>query len=405
MRHKIEFARRALRFIYELLFTYLLVLFGEIVWIKEFPPLRVIIAIAVMYVVSYIVREKIPTYVGILICHIGLICVPFVVDFSGGQRFIFVCIGVHLLTTSMEYALRGSKLKALDDIPWPTFVISVIIYIFGWATKEPLLYNAALIIPIVLLFLHYIMVYVEGVRSYVEATKDVSGLPLSHILSVNTSIVGFILLVLLVSIVLGESVDFGKVLNVIGDLLVSIFKIFAVGVSFIMRFISKLMSSGSDSDKLDSNLQSGGFISHSGYAYETGENILKVLVGILIIYIVYRILKAIAKRLIIARSFEGDIVEEAEKVISSQEEKIRRRLFGRLSGEEKIRRYYKERVLKDKYDISLRGDTTCRDIEKDIAENTMGDVSELTDIYASVRYGETTPDKSLVKRVSSLSKQ
>ena len=136
MKYKIEITRRALRLLYEMLFTYLLVLFFEIIWIKEEPTKAIVIAMILQFVVSYIVREKVASYIGILLLHIILTALVFVVNFTGGQRLLLVCISIHLLSDSMVYAMRRGKLKPIDDIPWPTFLISILIYVFGWLRRK-----------------------------------------------------------------------------------------------------------------------------------------------------------------------------------------------------------------------------------------------------------------------------
>ncbi len=405
MKYKIEITRRALRLLYEMLFTYLLVLFFEIIWIKEEPTITIVIAMILQFVVSYIVREKVASYIGILLLHIILTALVFVVDFSGGQRLLLVCISIHLLSDSMVYAVRRGKLKPIDDIPWPTFLISILIYVFGWVAKEEMLYNTAFFVPIILLFLYYIMIYFEGIKSYVESTRDMAGLPLGNILSINSLIVIFILFFLLAGIIVGGNIDLGKVITWIGNLIVGVFKIFAFGLAFIFRLITRLMSSGTKGDKVDSNEEGDFILTHEGTAEDITYMLFKIIFVALTLYFVYRIVRAILVKLSASRRFDTDVVEDAERIILKREESTKKRFFKlRFSGEEKIRRYYKQRILRDKYDISLKN-KTCREIQVSIAENSEKDIEELTDIYASVRYGEVVPDKALVKRVSRLSKQ
>ncbi len=405
MRYKIEITRRALRLVYEMLFTYLLVLFFELIWIKEEPTKTIVIAMIAQFVVSYIVREKVASYIGIVIVHVILTALVFVVEFSGGQRLLLVCISIRLLSDSMIYAMRSGKLKPIDDIPWPTFLISIIIYVFGWVAKEEMLYKTAFIVPIILLFLYYIMVYFEGIKSYVEATRDVAGLPLGNILSVNSLIVTFILFFLLAGIIVGGNIDLGKILAWIGDILVGIIKIFAVGLTFIFRFITRLMSNGAASDKVDSNEEGDFILSHQGTMEDSTYMFFKIIFVAVVVYFVYRLVRTILVKLSASRKFDTDVVEDAERIILKREEDTKKGFFRiRFTKEEKIRRYYKQRILRDKYDISLEN-KTCREIQVSIAENSTGDVEELTDIYSSVRYGEVVPDRALVKRVSRLSKQ
>ncbi|MBE5944474.1 MAG: hypothetical protein E7258_06100 [Lachnospiraceae bacterium] len=405
MKRKIEFARKLLRFTYELLFVYLIVLFAEIIWIKEKPDVTLLLTVGVLYIISHLMREKVRSYLGMVFGHIILTVGVIIMGLGLSRLFLLLAIIMHLLMASLEYGYRGNKLKPLDDVPWPSFLFCVIVCIFGWGAKEMLLYKAALIIPIILLFLYYLIVYVEGVKNYVESTKDVSGLPLGNILGVNTAIVGFILFVLLVSILLGGNLDVGRLINHFVDLIVSIVKIFAFGISFVMRLVMKLMSSGSAYYELDEDGKWDDILNTEREFSYVGAVILKVFLGALAIFILWRIVKSIMKRLLIRREFQKDMVEAAEKHISKTDEEIKKKsFFRRLSPEEKIRKYYRERVLKESREIDLKHDMTCRDIEDKILESIGEDVSEITDIYVLVRYGNVVPDKELVKRTSRLSR-
>ena len=100
----------------------------------------------------------------------------------------------------------------------------------------------------------------------------------------------------------------------------------------------------------------------------------------------------------------SDIVEDTPvKKKEKTEFEKRKGIFNVLfSPEERARRMYRTHILRYRYDIRLKETKTCQDICHDIKSETGEDVSELTEIYSEIRYGETKVNKDVIKKISSL---
>lgn len=106
------------------------------------------------------------------------------------------------------------------------------------------------------------------------------------------------------------------------------------------------------------------------------------------------------------RIYEGDVVETIEKPRKDIQEKTsKKKWFFKESNEEKIRKYYKFRILKERYDLRFKPDLTPREIQEELLLKEVADVSEITELYTAVRYGNCMPDKAMVKKASRLSKE
>lgn len=123
-----------------------------------------------------------------------------------------------------------------------------------------------------------------------------------------------------------------------------------------------------------------------------------------IVFLFYRLLRRLIKLLLKPRSYEGDIIEtaEKEKTVIKQKSYERIRLPRPLTLTEKARRYYRLRIMKYKDDILLNSQRTCRDIENEIRQKAIDDVDEMTELYSEIRYGAGQMDKKMLKKMKEL---
>lgn len=70
MKHKIEFARRAAKCVYEVIFTYLLLLFIMVIFAKKQPDIFMLPVLGAIFICSYIIRETAANYLILCVCHI-----------------------------------------------------------------------------------------------------------------------------------------------------------------------------------------------------------------------------------------------------------------------------------------------------------------------------------------------
>lgn len=407
MRLNIEMYRKIFRLLYEALFTILLMYFIEIILVKEKPNPVLAVIVLSTYIISYGIREWAANYGLILLLHLIMAGIIFILPISRGLAGLMFVVVAYQVLESFAYAKRNSLLKPLGDIPWPTFLISFIIYLYGVYIKSDEMIYATYIIPVLLLFLYLLMVYVEGLRGYIDSARDVSGLPLKNIISTNTMIVAGVLVLLAVGLILGRLLHLENALLKLWEGILSVFKLLSYIIMFVVTILGSLLSSGDDAVEEHLEFDSGQTVEHIGRIGTSLEVILKIVLLLLAIYAVYRIAARIIKRLMVSRNFADDIIESAETNKKSSIESVRRRgIFGiGLSKEERARRYYRMRIMRYRYDISLDKSRTCHELEDLISENELGDVSEITGLYSDIRYGNRAVDREILRDMNRLSRQ
>ncbi len=393
--------------LYDALFMTLVLIFITVVFLKVQPPLMVYLIVMIEYIYSYIVRDYAPSNLWMLILHLILCGIIAPVKIYIGIKVLLIILMLHLVGESFVYSRNGYKLKPLDDMPWPTFLIAIIIYTYGFFMHESIMTKGAYFIPVILLVLYYVMIYVEGLRTYINATKDVSGLPLKRIISTNTMIVFMIILFLILGIALGDILELDEALKEAGKGVIAVFKLVVMIFATVWKIIASFFSYGGGSSTTAVIMDNKPV---REYAEEIGSSFEFVLKGGLILlatYLVYKIIIKIIKRLVLKRKLTTDIIEAAEVVYKDTNNNLTRKKFSRLrlTPEEKIRKYYKLKILKYKHHINLSKQKTVEEIREEIKNNELDNIDEITEIYSNIRYGEIYPDKNMVKKMNRLTKR
>ena len=406
MKVKVEISRKILRLLYEMLGTLLMVVFFHVVFLKYDMVPSVALIVGAFYICTYLIRDKVYSYGKIVFLHLLLMPIAILVPLRIGTRIILGLLVIHLMFESVEYGIRRNRLKELDDFPWTIFAFGFIAHLFAKELNSQSLETMSYVIPLIMLFIYYLMTYLDGVKEYIDSTKDVSGLPLKRIIKTNSSIVMLILFLIGISVLLCRYIDFQGVIKGIINCVIYIIRIFAFGLSFIFKLLSNIIShDGVGSievkeqyDTFVKENQRDGLIS--------SEIFLEVFFVLFVLYVSYLIIRRVIKRLMMHRIYEGDVVENIEKPKKDiKEHKSKKKWFFKESNEEKIRKYYKFRILKERYDLRFKPDLTPREIQEELLLKEVADVSEITELYTAVRYGNCMPDKAMVKKASRLSKE
>lgn len=393
--------RIILRMLYEVVFVSLILYFFAILFLNEMPGFFVIVSLLLLYVLSFGIREWSPTHMVILFLHLGLMGVLFVLPFPGRLGLVLIGVQVYLTISALVYSHKGAVVKPITDVPWPSFLVCCLIYILSMVSHQSLLMTITYIITILLLLIYYLILYVEGLTKYMDATRDVSGLPLKRMVQTNTRIVGIIILILLFGLFMGHI--FGTegitdvLLTVCGIIVQCIFQI----IRFLLSMLSEIWGVG------DLNYAEGDFVlpeQVTGWGLILEILLMVVFIGAMVFFF-YRLLRKLIKLLLKPRSYEEDIVEAAEKEKTVTKEKSYGKIsFPRsLTLAEKARRYYKLRIIKYKDEISLNSQSTCRDIENEIRQKGFDEVKEITEFYSEIRYGAGAVDKKTLKKMKELS--
>lgn len=394
--------RLILRMLYETVFVSLILYFFSILFLNEMPGFLVIVSLLLLYVCSFGIREWISTHMMILFLHLGLMGVLFVLPFPGRQGLVLIGIQVYLTISALVYSHKGAVIQPITDIPWPSFLVCCLIYILSMASHQSLLMRITYIITILLLLIYYLMLYVEGLAKYMDAAKDVSGLPLKRIVHTNTRIVSIIILILLFGLFMGYMLGTDEITDAVravcGTIVQCLFWIIGFLLSKLREFLGL---QDMDLDYIDGEFAPPEQVTGWGVILEL--LLMAVFIGG-IVFLFYRLLRRLIKLLLKPRSYEGDIIEtaEKEKTVIKQKSYERIRLPRPLTLTEKARRYYRLRIMKYKDDILLNSQRTCRDIENEIRQKAIDDVDEMTELYSEIRYGAGQMDKKMLKKMKEL---
>ena len=400
MRHRIRFAGTVLRLIFEWLFTILVAYFFIIIFLKATPYRYTALVLLGLYILSYITREYSPNNFVVLLIHAAAGVGLYFADIPRTTVWPLICIVVYMMSSSFAYTRTG-KYSILNDMPWPTFFFSVIIYAYGYFSKNEFLTTRAYIIPVLLLVTYYLIIYIDGINVYVDSTKDVSGLPIKRIVKTNTMIVMLIIGLLIVGLILGEVLGLDDMLLRLIKAVLYLINLIFLGIRALIKLLAFFI--GGDREQIneirDMSIGEEARVIPAK-AGEFFDSILKLLMALLAIYILYRVAAWFIRLLLRRRNVSGDIIEKADVRTGSFDSYSGRKKKGRgASAEDRIRAAYKEHILRFKYDIRLENNMTPEEISEELYDKEIADVSYITMIYSDVRYGGQKPTREMFKNM------
>lgn len=398
-----EFARRAFRMGYSMTF---LILLSEMALLTMKCPemsLLSILVLAGMFLSFYFLREKItriwPLLVLALVEGVGIWFLPEVML----QKILLLGVDVGLVFTGGRYVVTGGRLSEPLDIPWPIILLGIVSTVSGLYYDLPDLILYAVILTVLNIFFFLLVLYADGVSQYKNATREIRGLPLKHMLRINSLIIAGIFLLMLLAILLGELLGIPDAIeeffSAIGSLLKSLFYGFVLLIKWIGSLIGGVDHESVEDAASKLALQTGDKSLSSGIIF----TILRVLTMILVLYLVLRILGWFL-RILVARFHREDKVTVIDSRRPDLRERIRHggvgeRIRKAFSMEERARRIYRKRVEEAAGTITLSGSLTAGDIRDLIREKEGKDLSELTRLYEGVRYGGVRVDRAYLQRM------
>lgn len=398
MKRRLELLQAGLRLTYEWLFSVLFLYFVIVIFAGERPADFVEPCLLVIYLASYIVRRKALYNIWIFAVHLLLSVGVFFLPFSNGNKWVLIGIIIYQMSEAFIYEKRGSY-GNFTDVPWPTFFASIVFYVYGYVTKSSLLKTSAYFIPVILIIIYLFIIYIDGLKGYVDATKNVSGLPINKIVSVNSSIVLLIILLLITGIIIGGMLGLDDALYKALRALLYVVSYIVFAVRFLLILLFRPLTKTSEEQIEYEQGRLSGFVSgHADDVVGILDIIYKVGAAILVIYILYKAASVIIRFFMKKRLIEGDKVEDAyirkRKVDVAHNIKERPGVF---SGEQRFRRLYRERILRHQYDIRLDPYKTCMDLKNELYEKELDDISEITESYKAVRYKGKKVTKDMLK--------
>ena len=406
MKHKLYVISTILNMLYQTTCASVIFLFFEVVLFGQTPDFLFIPITCVLFFVSYLLRNYAPNRLTILIIHILLGVFVLILPYETEIKVAYLAIPFYLFITTSKTFMRNEYKRSTDDVPWPSFLLFVVVYLVGNKLGQPQLMMIAYVGALALLFLYLALVYVDGIENYLRSAGNVSGIPLRQILSTNSIIVGAIVICLVISLILGEIFDFKNILLLVKKALLAflylIVQVWGMFLELVGRWFMKDGASGLDYREPEDGGQ-GQTIHSIG---DILDPILYMILACAVLFVVYKAVCAFVKWLMQKRIRYGDIVEKVEKSDgkrATKDTRSKRHLF--LTSEERARRYYKQCILRYRYEISLSSSKTGRELANEIKAQNLANVDAITDCYEQIRYGDKKVDKQVVRKIRKLAEQ
>ena len=387
-----DIIRKGLRLIYNLLFTVLILEAGTYMMLKEKATFLSIAVLAAMFIISYIVRDVVGNLGVSIVLHILMGVAVFFIFHDGVYRTILIAVTVGLMMNSSDYFLKGFRLKNVNDVPWPTFVGSLIVYLAGVYIKSDGLKTVAVVIPTILFFIYLISLYMEKLDKYIDTTHDIELNYMKKMLKVNGLIVTGILASMVAVIYLCIWLGLGRALEAVGNAILKFVGIVSRIVAFILRILAKLLTSGNPGG-YDNPAPVSNYTEVPQYVnplINVIEWALRIGMLLLVLYIVYKLIRLLVVLLSVKKEGAEDKVSDIKR-INRQEIRENRKISEivreTFSEKGRIRRRYKKEVMKESNFYAPAPNDTAEDIKEKILKNGGRDLENVTKDYEKARYG------------------
>lgn len=395
-----------LDYIYDSLFSCIIMVFSCEILIHEGFSFRYFIYVFAMFLISYIARKYAINYLTVLIMHIIPCCVFLALGESYKLIIITALISIYNFVESCNYIRLGRQQRPVNDLPWAVYLVCFISYLFGVYAQNSIVKNMSYYIMILLVITYLLSVYVEGISKYIKSTEDMSGLPIASIIKTNSAIIAGIILVCIAIIALGSFIDWSALLRLLVNGIAAIVKIFAAGFMFVVNLVQRLFknNAATSSENSTANL----LVTREEYIQLSNNIILlcKFIFFVIVIIVAARFMLKAVRFLLVRRNRGTDIIEDIPYKNNVKAYKIRSAAVKKLelSNNEKIRRIYKKTVLEYRHDITLKKSDTVGQIEAKIKSVSGEEIRGITDLYENVRYGTKNADKKDIKNAKAIGK-
>lgn len=405
MNRKLELLRATARMLFQFLFAMLAA--SAIIGIYKEEKLDVIFVggILVAFVISYITRAYAPNLPVIIIVHM-ILAGPFLITpYSLEHKIVFECVCMYLVVTSIDKD-RKAGVPPIGGVPVFTLLMIFAMLMLAYKKEMMWLVRLCYVIPVIMIFLYIIMVYLDGLKNYMSMTQSITGIPTKRLVFTNSIFIAVILLVFFVALMILNLFGIKDDAFPLAKGIASAVLLVAYGLVYGFGFIcSKLIG---DSTLEDSFEETKKKIEEEApnRVGDVLDMLLKIAVVLIIIYVLYLIIKKIGQYILTRKQNTTDLVEKADEVenLFETHESIKKK-EEKSSHEEKIRKMYRNRILKHKHFLYPSKFKSVRDYEASMKEQELGDIEEMTDLYSKVRYSNIEADKQLVKEMKELSKK
>lgn len=407
MTHKIYWAERGLRYLYEVVTAELFMYTFCMIFMRQDPRFVDAIWIAGIFLLSYLIRDFAPNHILLTVGHLVLAGLLVILP---GTVWIRTVTGIYdigyLLPCAVAYAKRGSGLTNMSE-PWPSILAGIFVYFASIGMELPVLSNLSYIAVALLMAIYMIIRYIQGLKRYISQTTEVSEQSIRDIAFINGRVVLFLAVLVLLLMGACRFLDLSGFVNVLARAFAKVVQTVFGAIMVIWVFVLTLLTKGGPAaTSLDYQDTLNEYYQNSVKGYDVFTLILKVFVVLLLIFFLVRILLQVIRFLLKPRSYADDVIELIAEEPNQYKERItNRRIMHRLTAEEQARKIYKKSILRYKDVITLNKRMTCEDIRQEITETEVGNVEGISAIYEQIRYGAGEVDNYVIREMKAASVQ
>lgn len=407
MTHKIYWAERGLRYLYEVVTAELFMYTFCMIFMRQDPRFVDAIWIAGIFLLSYLIRDFAPNHILLTVGHLVLAGLLVILP---GTVWIRMVTGIYdigyLLPCAVAYAKRGSGLTDMSE-PWPSILAGIFVYFASIGMELPVLSNLSYIAVALLMAIYMIIRYIQGLKRYISQTTEVSEQSIRDIAFINGRVVLFLAVLVLLLMGACRFLDLSGFVNVLARAFAKVVQTVFGAIMVIWVFVLTLLTKGGPAaTSLDYQDTLNEYYQNSVKGYDVFTLILKVFVVLLLIFFLVRILLQVIRFLLKPRSYADDVIELIAEEPNQYKERItNRRIMHRLTAEEQARKIYKKSILRYKDVITLNKRMTCEDIRQEITETEVGNVEGISAIYEQIRYGAGEVDNYVIREMKAASGQ
>lgn len=407
MTHKIYWAERGLRYLYEVVTAELFMYTFCMIFMRQDPRFVDAIWIAGIFLLSYLIRDFAPNHILLTVGHLVLAGLLVILP---GTVWIRTVTGIYdigyLLPCAVAYAKRGSRLTDMSE-PWPSILAGIIVYFASIGMELPVLSNLSYIAVALLMAIYMMIRYIQGLKRYISQTTEVSEQSIRDIAFINGRVVLFLAVLVLLLMGACRFLDLSGFVTVLARAFAKVVQTVFGAIMVIWVFVLTLLTKGGPAaTSLDYQDTLNEYYQNSVKGYDVFTLILKVVVVLLLIFFLVRILLKVIRFLLKPRSYADDVIEFIAEEPNQHKERITNsRIMHRLTAEEQARKIYKKSILRYKDVITLNKRMTCEDIRQEITETEVGNVEGISAIYEQIRYGAGEVDNYVIREMKAASVQ
>lgn len=407
MTHKIYWAERGLRYLYEVVTAELFMYTFCMIFMRQDPRFTDAIWIAGIFLLSYLIRDFAPNHILLTVGHLVLAGLLVILP---GTVWIRTVTGIYdigyLLPCAVAYAKRGSGLTDMSE-PWPSILAGIFVYFASIGMELPVLSNLSYIAVALLMAIYMMIRYIQGLKRYISQTTEVSEQSIRDIAFINGRVVLFLAVLVLLLMGACRFLDLSGFVNVLARAFAKVVQTVFGAIMVIWVFVLTLLTKGEPAaTSLDYQDTLNEYYQNSVKGYDVFTLILKVFVVLLLIFFLVRILLQVIRFLLKPRSYADDVIELIAEEPNQYKERItNRRIMHRLTAEEQARKIYKKSILRYKDVITLNKRMTCEDIRQEITKTEVGNVEGISAIYEQIRYGAGEVDNYVIREMKAASGQ